>query len=141
MASKKHRKNRKIIPYRRPRNDIGKLIFGVIFVYLLINIFIYMGHEKIQFYEVSEGGIVNDRPYTGLILREEQVYNADNSGYINYYLREGKRGHLQQIGERSGRCRDRHGLERIAKIPRINRHGLWPFPGIQVCCPQEVLIW
>ena len=29
MASKKHRKNRKIIPYRRPRNDIGKLIFGV----------------------------------------------------------------------------------------------------------------
>lgn len=50
-----------------------------------------MGHEKIQFYEVAEGGIVNDRPYTGLILREEQVYNADNSGYINYYLREGKR--------------------------------------------------
>ena len=91
MASKKHRKNRKIIPYRRPRNDIGKLIFGVIFLYLLINIFIYMGHEKIQFYEVAEGGIVNDRPYTGLILREEQVYNADNSGYINYYLREGKR--------------------------------------------------
>ncbi|MFR5726919.1 MAG: hypothetical protein ACLUEJ_10590 [Clostridium sp.] len=35
--------------------------------------------------------VVNDRPYTGLILREEQVYNADNSGYINYYLREGKR--------------------------------------------------
>lgn len=91
MASKKHRKNRKIISYRRPRNDIGKLIFGVIFLYLLINIFIYMGHEKIQFYEVAEGGIVNDRPYTGLILREEQVYNADNSGYINYYLREGKR--------------------------------------------------
>ena len=27
----------------------------------------------------------------GLIPREEQVYNADNSGYINYYLREGKR--------------------------------------------------
>ena len=91
MASKKHRKNRKIIPYRRSRNDIGKLIFGVIFLYLLINIFIYMGHEKIQFYEVAEGGIVNDRPYTGLILREEQVYNADNSGYINYYLQEGKR--------------------------------------------------
>ena len=39
-----------------------------------------MGHEKIQFYEVAEGGIVNDRPYTGLILREEMIYNADNSG-------------------------------------------------------------
>lgn len=50
--------------------------------------FYLYGTWKIQFYEVSEGGIVNDRPYTGLILREEQVYNADNSGYINYYLRK-----------------------------------------------------
>lgn len=91
MASKKRKKNRKIIPYRRPRADIGRLIFGVIFLYLLINIFIYMGHDKIQFYEVAEGSIVNDRPYTGLILREEQIYNAENSGYVNYYLREGKR--------------------------------------------------
>lgn len=91
MASKKRKKNGKVIMIRRSRNDIGKLIFGVIFLYLLINIFIYMGHEKIQFYEVAEGGIVNDRPYTGLILRNEQVYNAENSGYINYYLREGKR--------------------------------------------------
>ena len=91
MASKKRKKNRKIIPYRRPRADIGRLIFGVIFLYLLINIFIYMGHDKIQFYEVAEGSIVNDRPYTGLILREEQIYSAENSGYVNYYLREGKR--------------------------------------------------
>ena len=34
--------------------------------------------------------------------------------------------HLQEIGERSGRSRDRHGLKRIAEIPRINRHGLCP---------------
>ena len=34
MASKKHRKNRKIISLpARPRNDIGKLIFGVIFLH------------------------------------------------------------------------------------------------------------
>ena len=38
-----------------------------------------------------EGGIVNNKQYTGLILREEQVRNAQNNGYINYYLREGKR--------------------------------------------------
>ena len=38
-----------------------------------------------------EGGIVNNKQYTGLILREEQVRNAQHNGYINYYLREGKR--------------------------------------------------
>ena len=38
-----------------------------------------------------DGGIVNTRMYTGLILRQEQVRTAEQSGYINYYLPEGKR--------------------------------------------------
>ena len=44
-----------------------------------------------QFYEVVEGNIVNDRQYTGIILRDERVENTDRAGYINYYIREGKR--------------------------------------------------
>ena len=58
---------------------------------MLFNIFAYFRRDKVQFYEVVEGGIVNNKQYTGLILRDEQVRNAQNSGYINYYLREGKR--------------------------------------------------
>ena len=34
---------------------------------------------------------MNTRMYTGLILRQEQVRTAEQSGYINYYLPEGKR--------------------------------------------------
>lgn len=86
------KKNRKIIPYRRPHNiNVGMIIFGIIFLYILFNIFAYLRRDRVQFYEVVEGGIVNNKQYTGLILRDEQVRNAQNSGYINYYLREGKR--------------------------------------------------
>ena len=34
---------------------------------------------------------MNNTDYTGIILREEEVKTADRSGYINYYVREGKR--------------------------------------------------
>ena len=86
------KKNRKIIPYRKPHNiNVGMIIFGIIFLYMLFNIFAYFRKDHVQFYEVMEGGIVNNKQYTGLILREEQVRNAQNNGYINYYLREGKR--------------------------------------------------
>ena len=89
MAKKK---NKKVVRYRRPLNiNVGMIIFGIIFLYMLFNIFAYFRKDHVQFYEVMEGGIVNNKQYTGLILREEQVRNAQHNGYINYYLREGKR--------------------------------------------------
>ncbi len=86
------RRNRKIIKYRKPLNlNIGLLIFAVIFVYMVFSVYTYITRDKIQPYEVTEGSIVNDRSYTGIILRDELVEYADSSGYINYYIREGKR--------------------------------------------------
>ena len=67
------------------------IIFAIIFVYLVFSVYTYMKKEKVQFYEVVEGNIVNDRQYTGIILRDERVENTDRAGYINYYIREGKR--------------------------------------------------
>ena len=89
MAKKK---NKKIIRYRHPRNiTVGMIIFAIIFVYMAFSVYTYMKKDKIQFYEVAEGSIVNDYQHTGMILREERVETADRSGYINYYVREGKR--------------------------------------------------
>lgn len=89
MAKKK---NSKIIPYRHPRHiNVGVIIFAIIFIYMAFNVYNYIKKDKIQFYEVVEGSIVNDRDYTGIILREEQVQYTDRAGYINYYVREGKR--------------------------------------------------
>lgn len=90
--AKKKKKNNKIVRYRHPLNiNVGMIIFAIIFVYMAFSVYTYMKKDKVQFYEVAEGNIVNDTQHTGLILREESVQNTDTAGYINYYVREGKR--------------------------------------------------
>lgn len=89
MAKKK---NRKVIPYRKSLNvNVGVIIFAIIFVYLAFSVTAYLRKDRIQFYEVVEGSIVSSHDYEGLIIREEQVKASPGAGYINLYLREGKR--------------------------------------------------
>ena len=84
--------NGKLIKYRKPLNlNIGMLIFAVIFIYMVFSVYTYLTKEKVQFYEVAEGSIVDDKSYTGIILRQENTEYAQSAGYINYYVREGKR--------------------------------------------------
>ncbi len=90
MAKKK--KNKKIVHYRHPVNiNVGVIIFLIIFIYMAFSVYTYMKKDKVQFYEVAEGTIVNDTQHTGLILRDESLQKTDRAGYINYYIREGKR--------------------------------------------------
>lgn len=89
MAKKK---NNKIVRYRRPLNiNIGMIMFALIFVYMAFYVYTYMQRDKVEFYEVVEGSIVNDQRHTGIILRTEEAKYAEHSGNINFYLREGKK--------------------------------------------------
>lgn len=107
------KEKQKVIRYRRPLNiNVGMIIFFIIFIYLVFSVYTYLKREKIQFYEVVDGGIVNNRIYNGLILREEQVRTADRSGYINYYLREGKRA---SVGSRIYSLDETGNLEALLK--------------------------
>ena len=86
------KRNQKVVPYRRRRNfNIGAFIFFAIFAYMTFYVYKYITKEKVQPYEVTEGAIVNNKKYTGIILRNETVAYLDTTGYINYYIREGKR--------------------------------------------------
>lgn len=86
------KKVKKIIRYRRPLNiNVGMIIFTLIFIYMVFSVSAYIRRDKVQFYEVQEGGIVNNKDYTGIILRQEEVRNTDRAGYVNYYVGEGKR--------------------------------------------------
>ncbi len=89
------KRNSKVIDYNRRKAsmnfNIGMLIFTLIFFYLIFTVYSYMTKEKIQFYEVADGSIVDDKSYTGIILRQETTQYADSAGAINYYVREGKR--------------------------------------------------
>ena len=86
------KKNNKIRKYRKPLNlNIGMLIFGTIFIYVVICVVMYFQTSHIVRYEVKEGSLATNNIFRGIILREETVVNTDSAGYVNYYAREGER--------------------------------------------------
>lgn len=107
------KKNKKIVRYKRPLNiNVGTIIFAIIFIYLIFSVYTYLKREKIQFYEVGEGGIVSSKMYNGVILRQEKVQNTDRTGHINFYLREGKRA---SVGSRIYSLDETGTLEKLLK--------------------------
>lgn len=84
MTSIKQESN--IIKYRKRKHlNIGIVIFGIIFIYLLATIVMYLTAPQISVYEVRQGSILKDNAYTGLAIREETVVYADAAGYANFY--------------------------------------------------------
>ena len=71
-------------------NIVIVLLFALI-AYVAFIIVAYFIRTRRGFYEVTEGSMVSDKEYTGLIFREEEVANTEVTGYVNFYMREGKR--------------------------------------------------
>lgn len=81
--------SKKIVKYKKSFNlNIGVIIFVIIFIYLMFNIFSYMTTTHVAIYEVGHGTMAENNIYRGLILRSEQVYYAAYTGDLNYYVRE-----------------------------------------------------
>ncbi len=75
-----------IVKFHKNRQlNIGLIIFGIIFIYLIATIVMYLTAPHITVYEVRQGSILKDTGYTGLALRDEVVVQAAGDGYINYY--------------------------------------------------------
>lgn len=84
--------NSKIKQYRKPLNiNLGIIIFSVIFIYVIICVFLYFTEKQIMPYEVKNGSLSIGNVYEGIALRQETVVTSADSGYINYYAREGER--------------------------------------------------
>lgn len=82
----------KVTKYRKPLNiNIGMIIFGVVFVYIVICVFTYFTDKHIVGYEVTKGSLSTNNIYKGIALREESIFYSNSAGYINYYAREGER--------------------------------------------------
>ena len=83
---------RKIKKYRKPLNlNIGMLIFGAIFIYVIICVILYFQTDHIVRYEVTEGSLATNNIYRGVSIRTEEVVSTDTAGYVNFYAREGER--------------------------------------------------
>lgn len=82
----------KIRKYRKPLNlNIGMVLFGVIFIYVIVCVVMYFQTSHIIRYEVEEGSLAVDTIYRGVVLRDETVVYTQSAGYVNYYAREGER--------------------------------------------------
>ena len=78
-----------IIKYRKNKHlNIGIVIFGIIFIYLIATIIMYLTAPHVTVYEVRQGSILKDNAYTGLAIREETVVYAEEDGYLNYYAED-----------------------------------------------------
>ena len=90
--------------YRKKWNfNIGIIIFGVIFVYLVITVLTYVTAKHISVYEVREGSILRDNSYTGIIIRQEEIVDSQEDGYVNYFVTEtskvGKKTNVYSISK------------------------------------------
>ncbi len=78
--------------FRKKGNfNIGIILFGVIFIYLVVTVLLYLTGKHVSAYEVREGSILNDNAYTGFVVRSETVITAPADGYINYFAPEGSK--------------------------------------------------
>lgn len=73
------------------RWNIGMIIFLVLLIYVIINVITFLGKKKLSVYKVTEDRINNTFSFTGIALRDEKLLKAKESGYITYYVEEGKR--------------------------------------------------
>lgn len=90
MAGKKKNNITNISDYRPEKIHItpGMIIFGVIFIYIVICVVMSFNNKNIVAYEVVEGSLSLPNVYEGIAIREEQVFSVNGTGYINYFARE-----------------------------------------------------
>ncbi len=84
--------NRRVVKFRKRRSiNIGVIIFLILFLYIIINVYLYFTKEHMSIYEVKEGTTIEDNLVTGLILREERIISSENAGYISYFYEDAAR--------------------------------------------------
>lgn len=82
MTSQQKKKKRKFT------FNIGTFIFSAFFLYMIVTVFLYFTADHIQPYLVTEGPLAQNKIYTAIALREEEVIHAPADGTITYYARE-----------------------------------------------------
>ena len=68
---------------------IGIIVFAIIFIKILVSVVSYFNTKHIIPYEVKKGSLSSNNIYQGIALRDETICTGTDSGYVNYYVREG----------------------------------------------------
>lgn len=84
--------------------NIGTIVFGILFIYILISVFLYMTATHVKSYQVTSGPLARNQNYTGIAVYNEKVVTADATGYVEYYARDNAR--IRKGGVVYGICPD-----------------------------------
>ena len=83
--------------------NIGTLVFGAVFFYMVVSVILYLTTEHISTYQVTAGPLAKNQTYIGLAIRNEEIVSSNTGGYITYYARDNSRikdnGIVYGIGE------------------------------------------
>ncbi len=69
--------------------NVSTMLFGAIFFYMIITVIMYATSDHVTSYQVTEGPLTKNPVCTALALRTEQLVEAEQEGYADYYAREG----------------------------------------------------
>ena len=88
MGNRLRRKHKKHIP---TKISFGFIIFGVIFIYMLIRVVMSINEEEIATYQVVKSDYDSGFTETGIAIRNETVNYSTSSGYVYYYINDGEK--------------------------------------------------
>ncbi len=92
MAIIRKREQKKVVKiHQHSIVNIGTITFGIVFVYLLIYLIMYLTNDRIIAYEVTAGSLSGNYRYTAIALKSEQLVTSSEAGPIHYYVREGSK--------------------------------------------------
>lgn len=85
-------RNQKVIKFHNvPTVNIGIVIFSLIFVFLGVQIVRSLNQKHYSVYEVQKSYMDTNISGTAIALRQESLIASNQSGYINYYIRNGQK--------------------------------------------------
>lgn len=70
---------------------IGAVVLMLVFIYLCINLYLYKNRDQVSIYEVQNANISYQTVYEGVCIRDEHLISATHSGYVNYFIQNGRR--------------------------------------------------
>ncbi|MGI6018493.1 MAG: HlyD family efflux transporter periplasmic adaptor subunit [Marvinbryantia sp.] len=88
---KRRNKNKVVKINQHSIFNVGTIMFGIIFLYIIICFFMYLTADHITGYEVTAGTLSGNYRYTAITLKSEKVVTSSEAGPVNYYAREGSK--------------------------------------------------
>jgi hypothetical protein len=84
--------NKKVVKFHTvPNINIGIIIFGLIFIFIVVQIVRSVNMDHVSVYEVQNSYLDTNISGVAMALREETIVTTTQAGYVNYYIRNGEK--------------------------------------------------